>query len=207
MPANSVDGNFTVFGVLKADSIDSATQVSRTSLRTDTATFALSPFLWRIWDAPQTALGTASSDDLGLYIAVWATSYPHIRTSDSTGGNLTQRARCFFQLPWTYVAGEAVSLNFSAGMNGTVASSAATLDAEVFECLRTGLITGSDLVTTAATSINSTSASEVPFVITPTTLAPGDFLDVRVTIATTNVTAAAIFGCIFNSELKCSVKG
>lgn len=140
----------------------------------------------RVWDAFATNLpGTAASDDLALVGGTFGTNSPTVRTSDADNTTVTQYARFLYQLPYSYVAGEDVTLRAHAGMNTSVASASATIDFEVYRCDGTAGI-GSDLCSTAAQSINSTTNANKDFTISDATLNPGDMLDVRVTIAITD---------------------
>lgn len=140
----------------------------------------------RVWDAFQTNLpGTAASDDLALIGGTFATGSPTIRTSDADNTTVTQYARFIYQLPYSYVAGEDVILRIYAGMNTSVASASATVDVECYRHDGTGGI-GSDLCSTSAQTINSTSNANKDFTIDDATLTPGDQLDVRITVAITD---------------------
>jgi hypothetical protein len=165
--------------------------------------------LVRVWDAYQTALPTtAAADDLGFIPGTWGTDAVVIQTSDSKNTSVTQRGRFYFRLPENYVAGQPLSIVAHAGMKTTVATASATVDFEVYQKNdATGLV-GSDLVTTAATTINSLTASAKEFTVTPTGLLPGDELDCRVTIAIVDVaTATAVIGRIMKMHMLVSVKG
>ena len=165
---------------------------------------------FRVWDALQTLLpGTPSSDDLGLVGGTFGTATPSIRTEDlKAAGATNKRARFLVQLPWEYVAGESVTLRFKAGMITTIASSSATLDCEAYKLQADPDDSiGSDLVSTSAVNINSLTFSDVDLVVTPTSLSPGDILDVRVTIAVNDAaTATAVIAGITSAKLLCDVR-
>lgn len=145
------------------------------------------PTSWRVWDAFQTTLpGTAAADDLALVGQTWATGCPQLQSSDAGGTTVTQRARTVIALPKEYVASENVLLMFWAGMQGA-ASASATLDVEVYRVGDNGLVDGSDLYTGAAVDINSTTFDDKTFQLTDSALGPGDFIDVRITVAITDV--------------------
>lgn len=136
----------------------------------------------RIWNAFATVLtGTANTDDLGLVGGTFASASPTVQTSDADNTTIQQYARFVFALPPEYVAGETVTLRIHAGVNTSVASSSATVDAVVYRMDSTAGI-GSDLCATSAISINSTTNANKDFTITPATLGPGDQLDVRIVI-------------------------
>lgn len=172
------------------------------------AAYPISPLAWRVHDAPQTNLpGTSSSDDLGVYGATFATNSLYIATYDVKTLTTTLYARTFLYLPAEYDPGETVTVRLYAGMKTTVASTSATVDVQCYESDGFGGI-GSDLCTTSATSINSLTAANKDFTITPTTLAAGDLLDIRVAIAVTDAaTGTAVIGAIGAAYLLLDIKG
>ena len=112
------------------------------------------------------------------------------------------------QLPHNYVAGETVTIRLRAGMKTTVADTSATVDVQAFKSNNEGAVDGSDLCATAATTCNSLTPADKDFTITPTTLSPGDWLDVRIAIATNDgATAGAVIGFIGRAQLLCDTKG
>lgn len=140
----------------------------------------------RVHDAFATNLpGTAASDDLALVGGTFATNSPTVQTSDADDTTVTQYARFMWALPPEYPSSEDVILRIHAGINTSVASSSATVDAVVYRVDETGGI-GSDLCATDAQDINSTTNSDKDFTITDATLNPGDMLDVRIVIAITD---------------------
>lgn len=162
----------------------------------------------RVFDAMQTVLpGTAASDDLALIGGTFGSASPSIRTSDAKATTVTQRARFLFSLPHSYVAGETVTLRLRAGMNTTVSDGTATVDVECYRSDDESGI-GSDICQTNATTINSLTDANKDFTINPATLAPGDTLDVRLTIAITDTaTATAVIGQIGGIEFLLDSKG
>lgn len=165
---------------------------------------------FRVWDAMQTLLpGTPATDDLGLVGGTFGTATPSIRTEDLKAAGATNKyARFLVQLPWEYVAGETVKLRFKAGMITTVANTTATLDCQAYKLQDDpDDAIGSDLVTTSATTMNSTTFADIDFTITPTSLSPGDILDIRITIAVNDgATATAVIGAITSAKLLCDVR-
>lgn len=165
---------------------------------------------FRVWDAMHTLLpGTPTTDDLGLIGGTFGTATPSLRSEDLKAlGATNKRARVLVQLPWDYVAGESVTLRFTAGMITTVAGSTATIDCEVYkQQADPDDAIGSDLVTTTATTINSLVFSNVDFFVTPSSLSPGDILDVRVTCAVNDgATATAVICGISSCKLLCDVR-
>lgn len=163
---------------------------------------------FRIFDAFQTPLSTAGTDDLGLTAGAFGTGVPYVTSGDSKAASTTRRARCLFQLPISYVNGGAITIQFAAGMVTTVSDTTATIDVEAYLTGRSSLVSGSDLVTTAAQSINSLTFANYQFTVTPTSRIPGDTLDIRVTIAITDgATATAVIGAFANAEVLLTTKG
>ena len=165
--------------------------------------------LLRVWDAFQTSIPTtAASDDLGLIIGTFGTDAIVVQTSDAKNTSVTQRARFTYRLPMNYASGQPISVVAWAGMKTTVASSTATVDFEAYKKNDSTGLVGSDLVTTSATTINSLTAADKAFVIDPTGLAAGDELDIRVTIAITDVgTGTAVIGRIMKLYALPTVRG
>jgi len=162
----------------------------------------------RIWDAYQTLITTAANDDLGITAGTFGTGCPYVHAGDmNAAGSVTRYARTMFQLPAEYVDYSTVTFNISGGMLTSVASVAATVDVEVYKVNRDTLKTGSDLVATAATSINSTTFADKGFTLTSTGLLRGDILDVRFTIAANSATASSHFAAIAAIDVLLDVKG
>lgn len=165
---------------------------------------------FRVWDAMQTLLpGTPSSDDLGLVGGTFGTATPSIRTEDlKAAGATNKRARFLVQIPWEYQTGESIAIRFKAGMITTVAGTSATIDIEAYKLQDDpDDAIGSDLVSTSATSMNSLTFANMDFVITPTSLSPGDILDVRLTIAVNDgAGATAVIAGITSCKLLCDVR-
>jgi len=137
----------------------------------------------RTWDAMATNLpGAAANDDLAYITGTPGTDAPTVQAADSGGASPTQKAAFEFVLPETYRAGSAVTLRVKAGVLTTVFDTSLTLDASAYLDAGDGTV-GSDLVTTAAQSINSLTMANKDFTITPTGLVPGDRLLIVLTVA------------------------
>lgn len=163
---------------------------------------------FRIWDAFQTSLTTAASDDLGLTAGAFATGVPYITSGDVKATSGTRYARTTFVLPPEYDAGQSITLRFAAGMLTTVSDTSCTVDAEAYLSARDTLKSGSDLVSTAATSINSLTFGNKDFTITATGRTAGDTLDIRIAIIWVDAaTATAVIGAISNAEVLLSIRG
>ena len=165
---------------------------------------------FRVWDAMHTVLpGTALTDDLALIGGTFATATPSIRTEDlATAGATNKYARFLVQLPWEYQAAESVTLRFAAGMITTIATPTATLDVQAFKVQNDpDDALGSDLYTGAAVTINSLTFSNIDFALSPSTLSPGDVLDVRITMAINDgATVTAVIGGLTSCKLLADVR-
>jgi hypothetical protein len=197
-----IQGNLEVIGTLPT--------YPRTSLtQEDNARAKIQPTDWRVWDAMGTVLpGTPANDDLGLVGGTFGTASPSIQTGDlKAAGSTTRYARCTFQLPYTYVAGQSVTIRAHAGMLATVADTAATIDFAAYRSNDEAGI-GSDLITTSATTINSLTLADKDFTLTASTLAPGDTLDIRMAVLVNDAaTATAVTGIVGAVEILIDVKG
>lgn len=182
--------------------------VQRNDLKLETKTYPILVRDARVWDAPLSFLPTtSSSDDLGFTAGTWGSSGNTIRTSDMKNlGSVTRYSRHIIALPPEYIAGESVVLRVNCGMVTTVASTAATIDAEVYET--SGATISADLCATAAQSMNSLTAANRNFTITATNLAPGDILDIRLAVLVNDsATATAVIAAINSIDLVLSVRG
>jgi len=200
-----IDGSMTLGNVTINPGLTRANMVQE-----QLAVFEIPWTAWRIWDAMHTNLpGTSATDDLALIGGTFATGVPSIQTSDlKAAGSTTRYARCMIQMPIEYDAASGASLQFSAGMITNPADTAATIDAELYLSAKDRLKSGSDLITTSAISINSTTFSNKSFTITSGGLSPGDILDLRLTVAVNDgATGTAVTGCVGAAFLLCDVKG
>jgi hypothetical protein len=205
--ANQVIGDLLVQGSILATGTPQA--LTRAQLvQEENARYPIELHTWRVWDALHTDLpGTAATDDLALIGGTFGSASPVIRTSDAKTTTVTQRARTTYTLPTEYVAGQSVTIRVHAGMFTTVSDGTATVDFEVYLSDDEAGI-GSDICATAAQSINSLTDANKDFVITPTSLAPGSTLDIRMTVAITDAASVtAVLGQIGKTELLLDVKG
>ncbi len=184
-----------------------------TLLRTDLtqeslARFKINPTAWRTWDAMATNLpGTAANDDLALVTGTLGTHSPTLQTGDlKTAGATTRYAACTFEVPYTYVAGETITVRAHAGMKTTVADTSATIDFQVYLSDDEEGVSA-DLCTTAAQSINSLTDGDKDFQITAASVGPGDTLHIRVAITVTDgATGTAVIGMMGGCEVLLDVK-
>ena len=185
---------------------------ARSSLLAESAlqAFPIPLTSFRVFDALNTNLpGTPATDDLGLVGGTFGTATPSLRTEDlKAAGATNNRARVLVQLPWEYIAGNDVTLRFHAGMITTISDGTATLDCEAYKLQDDpDDAIGSDLISTAATTINSTTFANIDFTVTAAALSPGDILDVRITTAVNDgATGTAVIAGITSCKLLCDVR-
>lgn len=208
MASQLIQGEVVVVGSLAVQGSFSGS-IARTSLVQDlTQTYDLPVPLWRVWDGNYGPLTSAGADDIGVTTGAFGTGCPYLHGGDmNAAGAITRYARTTIMLPPEYVNGAAITLRAAAGMLTSVASVSATVDFEAYLSGRNALISGSDLVTTTAQSINSLTFATYSFTVTPTSRVPGDLLDIRVTIAANSVTASSHFAVIAGAELALTIKG
>lgn len=150
----------------------------------------------RVWNAPQTIIGTAAADDLGQSYNTLGTASPSIVSSDF--GGLSSAAYCYWQykLPESYVPGAPITLRANAGMLTTVADTSCDLDFNVYNKTKDAT---TDICATDAQDINSLTAADKDFTITPTDCEPGDVLEVRAGIAYVDAGDAGVMQGSINS--------
>lgn len=208
--ADFIDGDLRVTGNLTVQG-NLLPKRPRTDLEQENiAEYPVNLVTLRVWDALQTALpGTAASDDLGITGGTWGTDAVSITAGDlKAAGATTRRARFTVRLPVEYVAGETVLIQANAGMKTTAADVSCTIDFEAYLTGENSLISGSDLVTTSATTINSTSFAAKQFTLTSSNLSPGDEIDVRVSIACNDAaTVASVIPMIAKLSILADIRG
>lgn len=172
------------------------------------AVYPISLLEFQTWDALKTNLpAAAANDDLGLVTGTLGTHAPTITAGDVKTTSSTRYARCQVGLPAEYKAGGSVTLRISAGVQTTIADTSCTVDAQVYRVVRDTTV-GSDICATTAQSCNSTTFSDKSFTITPTTLNPGDLLDIRVAlIYVDGSTATAVTPTIASVDLLIDIRG
>jgi hypothetical protein len=197
-------------GAISNAQVNSSAGIARTKLALDD----LKPFVvnlmdFRVWDALQTNLpGTSANDDLSIATGTFGTNAPSLQTSDlKAAGATTRYARAMVALPAEYAAGETVAIVLHTGMITTVSDTTATVDVEAYSSDKDNTVSA-ELVTTSAQDINSLTFASDSFVITPTALVPGSFLDIRLTLAVNDAaTGTAVIACIASVELHCDIRG
>ncbi len=211
--ANTIDGDLNVSGKIRLTGDPATSFISpplpRTNLAQDNlAKYPQAASGWYVWDSGQPLPAAGASDDLGFYALTFGTVTPIISTGDVKNTNSVRRARRVVSLPIEYVAAETVTFRVSAGMLTTIASVSCTVTLEAYLLDRNGDVSGSNLVTTSATSINSLTFGDKDFAVTSTALNPGDQLDVRMSITYTDVaTGTVVQASVGSFELLCDVRG
>ncbi len=210
MATNRFDGNVQISGNIQVDGQILPAQ-SRSFLAQDNfAIYGIDFAALRVHDAFSTLIATAASDDLGISTGgTHGTEAPYITAGNvRTLGSTTRRARFLFTLPPEYVAAESVRISAHAGMVTSVADVSCTLDFEAYKLDLAATVGGSDLVTTAATSINSLTFGEKAFDLTSSGLSAGDVLDIRVSITSNDAASAgAVIPAIAALRLLLDIKG
>jgi hypothetical protein len=159
---------------------------------------------------PPVPLTIAVGTLCGLRRAAFGTNGLAIITIDQKSNGVVTYSYFTFskRLPPEYVAGETVQVAIAAGCDTTVADTSATVDLEAHLRHATAGTVGSDLCTTAAQDIRSTTLAAKTFTINPAGLTAGDCLECRVTFAIRdNATITAVYGIVTNLTLLCDRKG
>ena len=207
----TIDGDLVVSGDIRVTgSLTPAKAKSAILAQAENQVFPIRLTDFRVWDNMAALLPTAgATDDLGIVEGTFGTATPSLRTEDlKAAGATNNRARVLVHLPWEYVAAQSVTLRFKAGMITTVADTTATLDCEAYKLQDDpDDAIGSDLVSTSATTINSTTFANIDFTVTATSLSPGDILDVRITTAVNDAaTGTAVIAGITSARLLCDCR-
>lgn len=126
-------------------------------------------------------LASAGTTSLGITAGTHGSASPMIVSSSTNGTSVTETARTLYRLPDYYRPGQPITVRIS-GRVATARTVAATVDVQAYKSNREGGV-GSDLCTTAAASINSTSWADAEFVINSSGLQAGDVLDLELTVA------------------------
>lgn len=217
MTTNSALGPFAGFAsetsatgmiLMTLESRDASTTTLRSALgQDDLAPYPILQEDWYLFDSTTHApLGATalSADDLIYTYGAAGTAEATIRGSDFGGTSVSQKARVRVALPPEYVAGETITLVANAGMLTTVSNQTCTIDFSVYRHAAPTV----DICATNATTINSLTAGDKSFTITPTACVPGDVLDILMTVAGADDTDAGVMIPVVNLvTLKLDIKG
>ena len=165
---------------------------------------------FRVWDDHTSTLpGTAAADDLGYLEGTWGPDAPTLQTIDekANGGAHSMYAYFALEIDDAYVLGETIQIRFQAGMVTTVATPTATIDLEAYVGDADGSV-GSDICTTAATTINTLATNEVDFTLTGGSISRGDTIHCRVAITINDAaTATAVIGELRKASIVRDIRG
>lgn len=162
---------------------------------------------FRVWDAISTnPVTAAANDDLGLVQGTWGSAVNKITAGDCKASSVTRRIYFSVPVPPNYDDGQTIQLRFRAKMETTLSDGTCTIDAEAY-IANDGTLT-SDLVTTAAQSMNSLTAANYNFTLASGSIDPGDLIEVRLTIACVDTaTATAVTPAVYEVALLCDTRG
>lgn len=183
--------------------------LSRLALQTERLTPYPIPFTaWRKpADLAVPLPATAGSGFLALASGTPGTDFARLQTDDVKASTTTRSAAALLQLAPEYVAAGAARVRLRAGMKTTIADATATLDCSLWAADEEGLV-GSDLIATAAQSINSLVVAPLDFNVDASGLAPGAALWLQVSIAIVDAaTATAVIGQLTAASLLLDIQG
>lgn len=206
---NGVDGDFRVGGNLRIGGKLLPPLERDGLLQEDSVPFPTSLTDFRIYDTGQPLSATPASTALGLIAGAYATSNLYLSAGDlKAAGGTTRRARILATLPPEYVDGQTIVIRLSAGMKTTVADTSCLIAVEAYKVGRDTNVSGSNVVTTSAQSINSLTFADKTFAVDPSTLSAGDQLDIRVSITCTDAaTLTAVIAAIAAMDLLLDIQG
>ena len=162
---------------------------------------------FRVWDAITTnPVSAATNDDLGLLTGTWGSSVNKITAGDCKAATTTRHIYFSIPVPPNYDDGQTIQLRVRAKMETTLSDGTCTIDATAY-IANDGTLT-SDLVATAAQSMNSLTAANYDFTLSSGSIDPGDLLEVRLTVACVDsATATAVTPAIYEVALLCDTRG
>ena len=201
-------GNLTVQGNLRV--AGTMPEIARSGMEQNAVQkYSLDLTQARVHDNLVSALpSTSANDDLTVAGNTFGTNTPTLETSDlKSAGATTRYARFIFVLPPEYDAGQTVQITTHAGLKDNAADTTATVDIECYLSDNEGSL-GSDLCTTAAQDINSTTLATDTFTITSGALVVGSVLDIRVALAINDGAGASpVTGQIGNIAVLLDIRG
>jgi hypothetical protein len=127
---------------------------------------------------------------------------------DAANAAVSIVARNQFILPYNYVDASAIVVRLNAGMITTAATNIPTILPSVFLTDAAAFTVGSDLTTTAAQNVTSTTPANFDFAVTSTGFVAGSVLELKITCALDPDTAAAASGwlAIPHTQIVCYVR-
>lgn len=162
----------------------------------------------RVWDAMQTmVVGTAAADDLALVTGTPGTDAPMLSAGDVKATSSSRKVAFELAVPGNYEDGQTFQVRLRAAIETTIADGSCTVDIQAYLPAGDGSV-GSNLVTTAAQSINSLTPADYDFAIDASGIDPGDKLICVVTIAYVDAaTATAVTPVIYSIDRLCDTRG
>lgn len=159
----------------------------------------------RTWDALQTNLpGTATADDLAIITGTAGTDAPEIQAGDVKTLTGSRKAGFLLEIPDNWEDGQSLEVRINAGMETTVADGSCTVDLQAWAYNDPT----TDVVSTAAQSINSLTPADKDFALTVTGLDPSEWLYCVITIAYVDTaTGTAVTPTIYNIARRCDTRG
>jgi hypothetical protein len=144
-----------------------------------------------------------SADDLMFTLGTLGATAPKLTATDFGGTSATQKARYRWVVPVEYVAGQTLNVKVTGLTGTTIADTSSTVDLNVYRQAAPSV----DICATAAQTINSLTAVDVTFTLTPTNVVPGDILDILLTYAGVDagnlgVIAPAITDVVILADIK-----
>jgi hypothetical protein len=195
-------------GTLTNNDFSEQANIDHTKLRQRVLSeFRVDTTRFRVWDAINTnPVSSAASDDLAI-VNSWGSTPARISAGDCKAiGATTRRIYFSIPIPFNYEDGETIQIRFRAKMETTVADVACTIDCEAYTAAD-GVLS-SDLVSSAAQSMNSLTASNFLFTINSSSVDPGDLLECRLTILCNDAaTATAVTPLVYEVSLLCDTRG
>ncbi len=148
----------------------------------------------KVWDAMNSNIVNAgAADDLGLITGTLGTDAPTVQSGDSKTATTNRYAAFTVQVPDDYVNGSPLSIVIKAGMKTTVADGSANVDVQAYRAADPTV----DICSTNQQSMNSLTAADKTFVLTPTNVVAGETLIVRVKIGIVDAaTGTAVIGVL-----------
>lgn len=141
----------------------------------------------RVHDAFATNLpSTAAADDLGLVLGTYGTNRTEVHYGDAAAGTISRLAACLVTVPADYRPGTALSVVVP-WTRDNAAQVSATVDIEVWREAAPTV----DINSTAAVDINGAASGTATFVLTTTSVVPGEQLKIRITGAADDTGGAA----------------
>ena len=210
--ANEFDGDVRIQGNLALVGDDSkiTTPILRDWLAQEPLVrFPIRLTDFRTHDTLQPLANSASGNNLAIVGGTYGTDGVNLSAGDvHAAGVVTRRARAVVPLPAEYVGGQQINVKVAGATKTNAADTYCTVAVEAWKINRDSLVTGSQLVTTSAAAINSTTFAEKTFVLNSASLQPGDLLDIRVTIAVDDgAGGAAVTPTIASVDLLLNIKG